>query len=269
LLDGVEINGAAQYELDTALNNVFSHPNVGPFLCRHLIQRLVTANPSPAYVYRCASAFANNGGGVRGDMRAVVRAILLDWEARSTEARAQAGFGHVREPVVRMVHLLRALHAQPPPDGRFRYYWSQSAEWGLNQAPLSAPTVFNFFEPTYAQPGPIAQAGLVSPELQITNETSVFGTANYLSWVLRGNADDDTEITLAWAYVTGVPNDAAMLDRINMLFYGGSMSAATRTALANALADPDFPENTSDSPDRRPRWLLWLVANSPDFVAAH
>jgi uncharacterized protein (DUF1800 family) len=269
LLDGVEVNNAAQYELDVALNTVFNHPNVGPFLCRHLIQRLVTANPSPAYIYRCASAFANNGAGVRGDLGAVVRTILLDWEARSVEARAQAGFGHVREPLVRMVHLLRTLHAAPPADGRFRYYWTGSAEWGINQAPLSAPTVFNFFDPNYAQPGPIAQAGLVSPELQITNETSVFGTANYLSWVLRGNADEDTVVTLTWAYVTGVPNDAAMLDRINLLFYGGGMSTATRTALANALANPNFPRNTTDSPNRRVRSLMWLVFNSPDFVAAH
>ena len=269
VLDGQEVNGTPQWELDTALNGVFNHANVGPFLCRHLIQRLVTANPSPAYIYRCASAFANNGAGVRGDLGAVVRTILLDWEARSLEARGQAGFGHVREPLVRMVHLLRSLEAQPPPDGRFRYYWTGSPEWGINQAPLSAPTVFNFFDPNYAQPGPIAQAGLVSPELQITNETSVFGTSNYLSWVLRGNADEDTDITLNWSVVSAMPNDSVMLDRVNLLFYGGDMSAATRTALANALADPDFPENTSDSPNRRVRWLLWLVMNSPDFVAAH
>jgi len=85
-----------------------------------------------------------------------------------------------REPVLRFVAMLRALKAQAPADGRIRYYWQASAEWGLNQGPFEAPTVFNFFDPAYAQPGPIAEAGLVSPELQIINETSVFGSTNFL-----------------------------------------------------------------------------------------
>jgi hypothetical protein len=87
--------------------------------------------------------------------------------------------------------------------------------------------------------------------------------------VLRGNADENTSVALDWTNVTAVANDAAMLDRVNLLFYGGGMSAATRTALANALANPSFPRNTTDSPNRRPRTLLWIVMNSPDFVAAH
>lgn len=248
-------------DLNAALDNIFQHPNVGPFLCRQLIQRLVTSNPSPAYVYRCGQAFANNGAGVRGDLKAVLRAILLDWEARTPDVLTQPGYGKVREPIVRFVALLRALNAQSP-DGRFRYYWQASAEWGLNQAPLQAPTVFNFFEPTYAQPGPIAEGGLVSPELQIINETSVFGSTNFLRGVLEGYADDDTEITLDYSYLTSAGNNTVLLDRVNLLFYAGQMSTETRTLLATALADPDFPDN----PIERALTLVWLVSLSPEFI---
>jgi len=254
----------AEQEIAAALDNVFAHPNVGPFVCRHLIQRLVTSNPSPAYVYRCGQAFANDGSGARGSLGAVVRAILLDWEARTPEVLDQRGFGKVREPTVRFVSLLRALHAKPPNDGRFRYYWLGSAEWGINQAPLQSPTVFNFFEPSYAQSGPIANAGLVSPEFQITNETSVFGTANYLGAVIfDGYADDDTEITFDWTELTNPNGDVALLDRVDLLFFGGRMSAATRATFAAALADPDFPTERRE----RAQTLVWLVALSPEFVA--
>ena len=252
-----------QADLTAAHNNIFQHPNVGPFLCRQLIQRLVTSNPSPAYVYRCGQAFANNGQGVRGDMRAVIRAILLDWEARSTDLLAQPGYGKVREPMIRFVALLRAMNAQPPADGRFRYYWQSSAEWGLNQSPLQAPTVFNFFEPTYAQAGPIADAGLVSPELYIINETSVFGTANFLHAVLfDGYADDQTNITLDYSYFTTAGSNAVLLDRVNLVFYAGRMAAETRTIFAEALADPDFPTH----PLERAQTLIWLVSLSPEFA---
>jgi uncharacterized protein (DUF1800 family) len=266
LLNGVVLPGSntAEGELAAALDNVFQHPNVGPFVCRHLIQRLVTSNPSPAYVYRCGQVFANDGTGARGNLAAVVRAILLDWEARASEPLDQRGYGQVREPAVRFVSLLRALHAKPPADGRFRYYWLGGAEWGINQVPLSAPTVFNFFEPGYAQPGAIANAGLVSPEMQITNETSVFGTANYLGAVLfEGYADDDAYITLDWSELTSPSTDAALLDRVDLLFYAGRMSAQTRATFAAALADEDFPTDRTE----RAQTLVWLVALSPEFVA--
>ncbi len=264
LLNGVVLpaDQTPQADLNAALDNIFQHPNVGPFICRQLIQRLVTSNPSPAYVYRCGQAFANHGSGVRGDLKAVIRAILLDWEARSTDVLGQPGYGKVREPIVRFVALLRALNAQPPADGRFRYYWQASAEWGLNQAPLQAPTVFNFFEPTYAQPGPIADGGLVAPELQIINETSVFGSANFLRSVLEGYADDDSYVTLDYSYLTSAGNNTVLLDRVNLLFYAGQMSSETRTIFATALADPDFP----NQPIERALTLVWLVSLSPEFI---
>jgi len=269
LLDGVVLpagQGGAQ-DLDAALDNVFAHPNVGPFVCKHLIQRLVTSNPSPAYVYRCGQTFANDGSGVRGNLAAVVSAILLDWEARSPDVLTQRGCGQAREPVLRFVELLRALHAQPPADGRFRYYWIGEPTWGLAQMPLDAPTVFNFFQPDWAQPGAVAAAGLVSPELQLADETSAFGTPNFLRAVLfEGYANDDTTITLDWSELVQAAqqSNAALLDRVNLLFFAGRMPAATRTAFATALADPDFP---TDEPERV-QTLLWVVSLTPTFVAS-
>jgi len=275
LLDGLTLAAGhtAQQDLDDALDAVAAHPNVGPFVCKHLIQRLVTSNPSPAYVYRCAQTFANDGHGARGNLGAVVKAILLDWEARSTDLLLQPGYGQAREPVLRFVELLRALHAQPPADGRFRYYWIDDPTWGIAQMPLNSPTVFNFFSPTWAQPGPIAAGGLVSPELQIVDETSVFGTPNFLRAVLfDGYANDDTVITLDWSELTnaasqtcaaGAGGDAALLNCVDTLFYAGRMSAATRAAFATALADPDFPTAQPE----RVQTVIWLVSLTPEFVA--
>jgi uncharacterized protein (DUF1800 family) len=265
LLNGVVLppNQSPQADLTAALDNIFQHSNVGPFLCKGLIQRLVISNPSPGYVYRCGQAFNNNGQGVRGDMKAVVRAVFLDWEARSPDLIDTQGYGKVREPMVRFVALLRALNAQPPADGRFRYYWQNNAEWGLNQVPLGSPTVFNFFDPAYSQPGEIAAAGIASPELYIINSTSVFGTPNFIGGVLfQGYADDNTEITLDYSYLIGAGSNSILLDRVNQLFYAGRMSAGTRTILNTALSDPDFPTN----PLERAQTVVWLVNISPEFA---
>jgi uncharacterized protein (DUF1800 family) len=268
LLDGLTLpaGGTPQADLRAALDTIFRHPNVGPLVCRHLIQRLVTSNPSPAYVYRCGQVFDNDGAGVRGNLAAVVRAILLDWEARSTDVLQQPGYGQAREPMLRFVELLRALHAQPPADGRFRWYYISDPFYGISQMPLFSPTVFNFFEPTWAQPGPIAAAGLVSPELKLVDGTSVFGTPNFLrNVILYGAVDQGDPITLDWSELVAAATvgDAALIDRIDLLFYAGRMSAATRAAFAAALADPDFPTSEPD----RVQTVVWLVMLTPEFVA--
>ena len=183
-------------DLKDALDIIFNHPNVGPFICRELIQRLVTSNPSPAYVYRVAKVFKDNGQGVRGDLKAVVRAILLDYEARNQIAPTTDNFGHEREPVIRYANLLRAFHASAA-SGTYEIPWPQDS---LAQLPLDSPTVFNFFEPNYTQPGPIAAAGLVSPEFQITTDTTVITSINYLRSLIYQNADAmyPTNIVLNW-----------------------------------------------------------------------
>jgi uncharacterized protein (DUF1800 family) len=263
LLDGAVLPAgqSARADLEQSLDVVFQHPNVGPFFCRFLIQRLVTANPSPAYVYRCAQAFADNGAGVRGDLPAVLRAVLLDYEARAPQLATRPDEGHLREPVVRLVGLLRALDAEPR-TGRWRFL-AQLDRKGLStgETPLRSPTVFNFFEPGYALPGEIAQAGLVSPEFQIATETTIVGAGNQILAVLGGaGRTGPFRFDLAPFEPPQAPNDEALLDRIDLLLFAGSMSDATRATLRGALADPDFPRPS----DQRALTLLWLASLAPE-----
>jgi uncharacterized protein (DUF1800 family) len=266
LLDGVVLpaNQTPEQDLAQALDLIFNHPNVGPFICRELIQRLVTSNPSPAYVYRCAQAFANDGQGVRGDLQAVVRAILLDYEARSTTFVAAPGYGHLREPMVRLGSLLRAIHATPPADGKWRIWNLEDASYGLDQNPLRSPTVFNFFEPTYVLPGAVAQAGLVAPELKITNEETVFGATNFMSDVIYyGAAFDPYTIVPDYSSLVGLSN-ADLLTYLNTVMTANQMSAQTLSALQTALADPSFSDPSDAT--TRVKNLIYLIMVSPDFV---
>src|SRR4029077_7262960 len=185
ILNGVLIPAGqtADQDLQIALDTIFNHPNVGPFFCRALIQRLVTSNPSPGYVYRVASVFNDNGQGVRGDLRGGVRAILMDYDARGA-SKLEQGAGHEREPVLRLTNLLRAFNAATP-DGTFHI---RRADLLLGEEPMNSPTVFNFFSPDYEAPGAIAQAGLNSPEFEITTEITVTTIANYLNPVIYGGS---------------------------------------------------------------------------------
>ncbi|MDP9120525.1 MAG: DUF1800 family protein [Acidobacteriota bacterium] len=266
LLNGTSLPAGQtpQQDLEQALDLVFNHPNVGPFLCRQLIERLVTSNPSRGYVYRCAQAFANNGQGVRGDMQAVVSAILLDYEARSTTLVDKAGYGHLREPVVRLGGILRAIHATPPADGKWRIWDTEDAAYGLDQNPLRAPTVFNFFEPTYVQPGTLAAAGLVAPEFKITTDTTVFGTVNFLrDVVFFGASFDPYTITPDYSSIAGL-SDNNLLDYVSLVLMANQMSPSMRTILGTALADPNFSDPNDASV--RVKNLIWLVLMSPEYV---
>jgi len=159
LLGGEVISAglSAAEDLDAALDNIFNHQNVAPFVSKQLIQRLVTSNPTPAYVERVASVFNDNGQGVRGDLAAVIRSILLDDEALTAADRL--GGAKLKEPLLRLTQLWRAFDAVGV-NGLFRY---SHPEWDFGQRPYGSPSVFNFFSPAYAQPGPIAAMGLVSP----------------------------------------------------------------------------------------------------------
>ena len=166
---------ATMADVTAAVDNLFNHQNVGPFLALRLIQRFVTSNPSPAYIGRVAAAFANNGTGVRGDMKAVVKAILLDTEARDTAMMSLPTWGKLREPFLRCVNFARAFNAS-----------SVSGYWPLDlfslahlQDPMNSPSVFNFFLPTHSPSGPLAQQGLAAPEFQIINAASAVSGANY------------------------------------------------------------------------------------------
>ena len=263
LLDGAVLPAgqSAQTDLEQSLDMIFHHPNVGPFFCQFLIQRLVTSNPSPAYVYRCGQAFANNGAGVRGDLKAVLRAILLDYEARATLIAARPDDGHLREPLIRFLGTLRTMDARPR-NGQWRLNIDRQG-LGMGQVPLRAPTVFNFFEPGYALPGEIAQSGLVSPEFQIATETTVVGTANvYRSLFGTGGQTGPLMFNLTPFQPPQVATDAALLDKVSLVLFAGAMSDGTRGILSTALADPDFPRQA----DNRVLTLLWLASLTPESV---
>lgn len=242
----------ADEDLQMALDTIFNHPNVGPFFCKALIQRLVTSNPSSGYVYRVASAFNDNGQGVRGDLKAVVRAILLDYDARSLASTDQ-GAGHLREPVVRVTNLLRAFNASTS-TGTFSV---PLAMYTFGEEPMNAPSVFNFFSPDYQVPGPIAQLGLKSPEFQITTETNAVKTANYLTSVIFGN-----KVTLNLSYDEMLAADPPRLvDHLNSLLMAGNMSQQMRSTLINIIAQ--IPDNNATG---RVKMAIDLVVNSPEFV---
>jgi uncharacterized protein (DUF1800 family) len=263
LLNGIEIGGGGtpQADMKAALDNIFNHPNVGPFISRQLIQRLVTSNPSKAYISRVASIFNDNGSGVRGDLRAVVAAILLDTEARS--ATLPANFGKQREPVMRFANFLRALNAKSA-NGRNSIHYLESADNGLGQSPLLSPSVFNFFSPNFRPAGKIAAAGLVAPEFQITTETTVVGGLNFFANLFNngGYGDDDSTLKLDTKALEAKAGDAnALIADLNTLFCNGQMSTALQTRLRtmiNAI-------NTNDK-SYRVRASLILISLSPDFV---
>ncbi|MFL6519296.1 MAG: DUF1800 family protein [Chthoniobacterales bacterium] len=248
----------AAQDLKVTLDTIFNHPNVGPFICRQLIQRLVTSNPSPGYVYRVASVFNDNGQGVRGDLKAVVRAILMDYDARVGFPTSQAA-GHEREPVIRLANLLRAFNATSP-SGKYsvRNVYNSFAEEAMH-----SPTVFNFFAPDYSAPGAIATAGLKSPEFEITTDTTVISITNYLRTAIYGSlgpSGDRITLSLA-AEQTRASDPAGLVDHLNSLLMAGGMSSGTRNILVNAVTQIPAT-NTLE----RVRTAIYLVVNSPEFV---
>jgi uncharacterized protein (DUF1800 family) len=253
ILNGVVIPAgqAAQQDLQQALDAIFNHPNVGRFIGRELIQRMVMSNPSPGYLYRVSSAFENNGQGVRGDMKAVLKAILLDYDARGANKTGQ-GAGKLKEPALRLTSLYRALH-NTPAGGTYSFWLAD--EFG--QEPLHSPTVFNFFSPDYVAPGAIAAAGLTSPEFQITTETTVVEQANTIYAALFWQ-----DIPLDVSQEESIAADpAALVDHFNYVLMNGDMSSAMRSVLINTLNN--LPP---DDPEERVLSALWLILNSPEYA---
>lgn len=247
--------GAA--DLRATLDALFEHPNTGPFVCRQLIQRLVTSNPSPGYVYRVAKVFADNGRGVRGDLGAVVRAILLDYEARSPEVLRNFGYGKLKEPLLQATALLRAFGASSK-SGR---YHLPNPEGALAQAALRSPTVFNFFEPYYVQPGALAAAGLYAPEYQIFTDTTAISVPNFLrNCIYTGEKSGENALVLDLAPLLPLAKDPdSLLNHLTLVFCAGAFPEKARAIVRDALAK--LPPSASD-PDRV-RTALDLVVTSP------
>ena len=265
LLNGTVVPGgqSGAQDIEAAIDNLFNHPNVGPFIGKQLIQRLVTSNPSPAYVERVARAFNGDTTGVRGDMRAVIRAVLLDPEATAA-ADPSSSFGKLREPVVRYASILRQLGATSA-DGYIFNTGYVLQELG-KQHPMSAPSVFNFYLPAHSPAGEIANAGLVAPEFQITTSNSVIGMSNLIDYMLLGDFVTDAPppfetVSLTYADFLPVANNVDLLvDRMDIMFTGGTLDPATRTAIAGVLSD-------IDDTNFRTRIGLYLFLISPDYAA--
>ena len=227
-------------DLKIVLDTLFNHPNVGPFIGRQLIQRLVTSNPSAAYVGRVAAAFNDNGSGVRGDMKAVWKAILLDSEARTANT-ASTTAGKVREPVVRLANYLRAFNAQST-SGRFTGIGNtDDPATRLNQTAMVSPTVFNFYRPGYVPSSkPIATAGLVAPEFQIVHDVSVAGYMNYMRSVIQVDTTRDIQQDYT-AELALADKPADLVDRMNLLLFYGQMPDALKTQLVAAVTSRAIP----------------------------
>ncbi|MCZ2496842.1 DUF1800 family protein [Xylophilus sp. Kf1] len=267
-----------------ALDTLFNHANVGPFIGRQLIQRLVTSNPSPAYVGRVAAAFADNGRGVRGDLAATLAAILLDVEAREPAGLAGATFGHLREPVVRIVQWGRSFGLNSA-RGTWKFY-DQSAASQLAQSPLRAPSVFNFFRPGYVPAStPLASAGLLAPEFQLVNEATVGSYVNTLQALLKNglyvaSADlpqivngptgptDGFDIKAAYAAELPLATDAsALVARLSLVLAAGQLSADTRALMVSALeATPLTAASSGDARLNRVAGAVLMVMASCEYL---
>lgn len=248
-------------DVEDAIDNLFRHPNVGPFVSRRLIQRLVTSNPSPAYLQRVSAVFADNGSGVRGDMKALIRAILLDPEARRWPDNGDITEGMLRESFLRRVHLARAFNAHnlvsnfPISDG--------GAPLQFSQRPLSSPTVFNFFLPDFRPSGPISKAGLVAPEFQIVNAVTSISSANALRVQVDDAMNNDPDPALEVRLdlrdeIALASNPNALVDRLDLLLLYGNMSTPMKSVLLRAL-------NRRSDPVERVQMAVHLISISPEY----
>jgi uncharacterized protein (DUF1800 family) len=249
-----------QQDLADALDNIFHHPNVGPFISRQLIQRLVTSNPSPAYVRRVTAKFDDDGTGRRGNLGAVVRAILLDPEARPTQPGPATG--KVKEPLLRVTQLWRAYDAKAA-NGRYRL----RANYEIGQMPLRSPSVFNYFRPDFSPPGELAQAGLAAPELQLATEFLSASVSNAVGdltlwWNTAGQRLPEDAVLLDIASELAVADQpAALVDLVAAKLLGGRISPSLRASVEAAVAATPSTNRAQRAAD-----AIFLVASSPEFA---
>ena len=237
----IAANTAPSAALKTMLDALFNHPNNAPFISKQLIQRLVTSNPSPAYVQRVATVYSNNGQGVRGDLGAVYAAILQDDEARAPSGLSAMEFGKLREPMVRLVQWARTFNVPTTGTDWTRLGDLSDPGTRLGQSPLRSPSVFNFFRPGYVPPGTALGAGTVAPEFQLVNESSVAGYLNFMQGAIDtgiGNssglfANYTVEITLAESPSAASPSN--LVNRINLLLSGGQLASSTLNTITTAV----------------------------------
>ena len=262
LLNGVVLPAGQSIEKDLqdALDNVFNHPNVGPFFARHMIRQLVTSNPSDHYVERVAKVFNADSNSERGNIAAVVTAVLLDEEALTGHQTNPESFGKLREPLIRMVGLWRAFNANPS-HPQFDYGWIANR---LSQGPLQSPSVFNFFSPDFSQSGPIRDAGLLSPEFQLMNESSIIDITSALFahtvWINTNSESDYSNAPIELRPLIEMDGDFnAQLAFLSRLTLGQPASSALQQQAKYII---EKRENTEA--EVRAEDLLFLFASSPE-----
>jgi uncharacterized protein (DUF1800 family) len=273
---------SASAALKIALDALFNHANTAPFFCKQMIQRLVTSNPSPAYVARVAAVFANNGSGVRGDLKAVWAAIVQDDEARSEAGLSSTSFGKLREPMLRFVQWGRSFGAVSAA-GSWKIFDLSNAANQLGQSPLRSPSVFNFFRPGFVPPSTsLAATKTPAPEFQLVNESSVGGYLNFMQDIIRNgvncpdpslpqaaytNYSRDVQATYA-AELALVTDANALVARLNLVLCAGQLSSSTRATVVTALnaTAVTATSTTAQKLDRVAAAVLMVMASAEYLI---
>ncbi len=262
-----DTGAAGMADFNAAIDMLFNHPSCPPFISKQLIQKLVTSNPSKEYVGRVTAVFKNNGSGVRGDLAAVVRAILLDTEARDMQVAAQDKSGKMKEPYLRTVNLARAFNAKA---ANGRYDLGRNLNEVHFQQPLSSPTVFNFFKPGYSPAGPVNDAGMVAPEFQILNAVTATSVPNFYKFAIENGlnryyVDHEREVVkLNFEKEIALAHDVpALLRRLDLLLTGGTLPNEQHQFIRETV---QAMSNTNRGwRTERVRMAVYLISTSPEF----
>ncbi len=266
-------------DITEALDNLFAHPNVGPFICKLLIQRIVTSNPEPEYVERVANVFNDNGQGIKGDLAATIKAILLDPAALSCSQSEDVTFGMMREPFIRYVHLSKAFNLQTS-SGKHRNTMESVYNY-VEQKPMNSPSVFNFFQQFYQPIGPLEDEQLYAPEFQITNSQTIVGYLNGLNdWMVRNDPADEKglfsgesipdnerafyDLSIELSLADDDDELHILVDRLDMLLAHGLLSDESKNLIVEALKE--FPTDDERDIDERARIAIYLVLSSPEYL---
>jgi hypothetical protein len=243
------------------LDIIFHHANVGPFIGKQLIMRLVTSNPSPEYISRIAQVFNNNGAGVRGDLQAVVKAILLDPEARTSTSNH---FGKLKEPLIRLTHLWRAFNASKRSMNGYDAFHYNKPEKQLSQAPMRARSVFNFFRPDFSPHGEIKSLGLVAPEFLIVSESRLQKADDaFINFAVNGSFDQSNPIILDLAdELVLVEETEKLINHLDLLLTTGSMSSELRQVLLSYVNSNRREINDDEQLIRN---LIALIISSAEY----
>jgi uncharacterized protein (DUF1800 family) len=257
----------ATTSLNSAIDNLFFHPNTGPYVCIQMIHQLVTSNPSPAYVGRCSAAFANNGSGVRGDMKAVITTILLDPEARG-DVKTDPNYGHLREPVLLMTHLLRAFNATDTSktDGVLVSNSPSNFSNNLGQNVFNPPTVFSYFPADFNLPG----TNLFAPEFGILDTSSSYARANFMNTLFVANSGNGIPVSgtnrpqgtqISFASLQALPPQN-LVDALNARLMHGTMSAQMNASIVATITA--IPSGANQALQRA-QTAIYLVASSSQY----